>query len=508
MLDQELRVAIGRLHQQGHSLRKIAKDLGVSRNSVKAVLRKGAGEPAGVKRSSLLDEHLERIGALHAECRDGRGHVNLVRVREKLIEELETEGKKLDVSYSTLTWFCREHGIGVKEKVPAGRIVTEPGVEMQHDTSLYNIEIGGKKVKRQCASLVLGYSRMLFIRFYPHFDRFHLKVFLTDAFEYFGGTCRRCVIDNTSIAIACGSGSRAQMSPEIEAFEERFGFKFLAHEIGDSDRKGKIERPFDFVERNFLVGRTFKDDADLNGQAGQWLEKTAQRRRMRELKASPVELFAAEKPALHPLPLYVPEVYRLWPRTVDAYGCISLHGMKYPAPAAYIGKEVTVRESKDRVILQDGRQELAVHAKKVEGSPQAQPEHSAGAPRRQKSAKLIEEDRLAALGEPMAAYLAELKAARGPRYFWSVRKLWRLLCQYKTEDLLAAAAKAREHRLFDVNRIETILLQDIAQKDYQLPLEFAAQEVENLPEYRLGAATPEPDLHAYIPDPPGEDKHD
>jgi len=474
---------------------------------VKAALRVGVAGPMRVERESVLAEHLETIRALHGQCRDGRGHVNLVRVREKLIEDLENQGKELDVSYSTLTWFCREHGIGVKEKVPAGRIVTGPGEEMQHDTSPYSIEMGGRKVKRQCASLVFGYSRMLFICFYPRFDRFHLKVFLTDAFEYFGGACRRCVIDNTSIAIVCGSGSRAQMSPEIEAFEERFGFRFLAHEIGDSDRKGKVERPFDYVERNFLVGRTFKDDVDLNRQAWQWVENTANRRRMRELKASPVELFAVEKPALHSLPLYVPEVYRLWPRTVDAYGCISLHGMKYPAPASYIGKEVTVRESKDRVIVVDGGKELAVHAKKVEGSPQAEPMRPTDAPRRQKSAKLIEEDRLAALGEPMAAYLGALKASRGPRYWCSVRKLWRLLCQYKTEDLLQAVAKAHEHRLFDVNRIETIVLQDIAQKDYQLPLEFAAQEIESLPEYRLGAATPEPDLHDYIPDPEGEDKN-
>ena len=62
-------------------------------------------------------------------------------------------------------------------------------------------------------------------------------------------------------------------------------------------------------------------------------------------------------------------------------------------------------------------------------------------------------------------------------------------------------AKAHQYRLFDVNRIETILLQDAAEKDYQLPLGFEAQECENLPEYRKGAATPEPDLNDYIPKP-------
>jgi len=105
----------------------------------------------------------------------------------------------------------------------------------------------------------------------------------------------------------------------------------------------------------------------------------------------------------------------------------------------------------------------------------------------------------------MSAYLSALKLARGPRYFWSVRKLWRLYCQYRAEDIKAAVAKAHEYRLFDVNRIETILLQDVAQRDYQLPLGFEEKDCENNPQYRQGAATPEPDLKDYIPDPEGED---
>lgn len=417
-----------------------------------------------------------------------------MRVREKLRDSGAV------VSYSTLTWFCREHGIGLKEKVPVRRILTGPGEEMQHDTSPYVIAIGGKEVKRQCASLVLGYSRMIFIRFYPRFDRFYCKVFLTDAFKYFGGTCRRCVIDNTSIAIACGAGRLAQVAPEMESFELRFGFKFMAHAIDHADRKGKVERPFWYVERNFLVGRTFKDDDDLNRQAALWVEQTANPRQLRELKASPRELFAAERGKLTSLPLYVPEVYRLCQRTVDVYGCISLHAMKYPAPVSHIGKSVIVREYQDRVILLDGIKEIATHARKVEGSPAATEKPAAPAtPVRRKQAHDAEENKLKALGSDLQAYLALLKVERGPRYIWSVRKLYQLLGQYRVEDLTRAVAKANRHRLTDVRRVETILLQDIAQRDYYLPLSLAPQEYENLPQYQQGAHTPQPDLDSYVP---------
>jgi len=497
MLDKDTRTAILALSGKGYGVRRIARELKISRNSVRRVIQSGVVEAAMAERGSQLEEHLEEIGQFYAECEG-----NLVRVREKLEEALSKRGQSLEASYSALTWFCRRHGIGVEEPVAVKRIVTGPGLEMQHDTSPHTVVIGANKVKRQCASLVLGYSRMLYMQFYPRFQRFHMKMFLTDAFQYFGGCCQRCVIDNSSIAIACGTGRLAEVAPEVEAFEKRFGFKFSAHELGHKERSGKIERPFHYIEHNFLAGRMFKDDEDLNRQALQWLEK-ANRRRLRELKASPIELFAAEKPHLVSLPLYVPEVYRMFQRVVDAYGCVSVERMKYPVAAAYIGKTVLVRESKDQVRLFDGHKELAAHKKKVEGSPAAQLTPNPVA-RRQRQAWLPEETRLKEAGATLAKYLEALKAERGSRYVWSVKKLYRLLCQYDAQTLERAVARAAEYRLFDVRRIETILLQDIAQREYRLPLEPRAEDYQDWPQYRQGAVTPEPDLKLYAPD---KEKH-
>ena len=221
---------------------------------------------------------------------------------------------------------------------------------------------------------------------------------------------------------------------------------------------------------------------------------------MRALKAKPIELFAAERGQLTPLPLYVPEVYRTWQRTVDVYGCISLHAMKYPAPAAYIGKSIIVREYQDRVLLLDGAREIVAHARKVEGSPAAaEPPAATAMPVRRQQAHLAEESKLQALGPEVQSYLAFLKTERGPRYVWSVKKLDQLLYRYRADDLIRAVAAANRHRLADVRRVETILLQDIAQRDYYLPLSFAPQEYENLPQYQQGAHTPQPDLNSYVP---------
>ena len=433
-----------------------------------------------------LEPFVDVLRELHAECRG-----NKVRVHEELKSRHGTV-----VPYTTLIRFCREHGIGVKEKERVGRYVTEPGEEAQHDTSPYVIEIGSKRVKRQCASLVLGYSRRMYIRFYEKFDRFHCKVFLTEAFQAMGGVCRRIVVDNSHVVIVCGTGRNAEVSPEMEAFEKRFGFRFLAHELGDANRSGKVERRFWHVETNFLAGRRFKDDADLNGQAQAWLDDTANVRRIRELGASPKELFVAERPHLVPLPLYVPEVYQIHRGPVDGYGYVRLHGKRYSAPNKALGKTVTVRESDKEVVLLDGHEELARH-KKLTGADASTQSTLPGHKRRgrQPPAALPEEARLKALGPAMEGYLTKLKAERGLRYGWSLRKLYGLLCQYKAEDLLKAVERADLHGLFDVRRIEGVLLGDLARQEYLLPME--PQDYEDSPGFLKGAGTPPSDLSQY-----------
>jgi len=162
---------------------------------------------------------------------------NLVRVHE----ELQAQGAVL--SYPALTAFCRRHGIGQTPILPAGQYHFEPGVEMQHDTSPHEVEVGGRKYKAQTASAVLCYSRMLFFQIGPTFQRFDCKVFLTDALRYMGGTCARVMIDNTHVVVLRGTGREMIPVPEMEAFAERFGFRLVAHERGDANRSARVERP-------------------------------------------------------------------------------------------------------------------------------------------------------------------------------------------------------------------------------------------------------------------------
>ena len=239
MLDRETREVILRLNAEGHGIRPIARALKISRNSVKKVLIEGTVEVPELERPSLVEPHRERIVDLHARCEG-----NLVRVHE----ELSAEG--ITIPYSTLTGFCRRAGIGVKPKKRSGQYHFDPGEEMQHDTSPHKVTVGGKRLLLQCASVVLCFSRMLFAQVYTTFNRFYCKVILTEAIKRFKGAAKWCMVDNTSVVIASGTGKNAKPAPEMEAFGNRFGFEFAAHEKGDANRSARVEGPFYYIERN------------------------------------------------------------------------------------------------------------------------------------------------------------------------------------------------------------------------------------------------------------------
>lgn len=135
MLDQTTRTAILRLREVGHGTREIAKDLGISRGSVKRVLREGTADVPRLVRAERCEPHREQILELYATMKG-----NLVRVHEEII------ASGVDISYPALTAYCRRSGIGYEPPTPAGRYDFAPGSEMQHDTSPHATVVGGKRV--------------------------------------------------------------------------------------------------------------------------------------------------------------------------------------------------------------------------------------------------------------------------------------------------------------------------------------------------------------------------
>jgi transposase len=101
------------------------------------------------------------------------------------------------------------------------------------------------------------------------------------------GSAQRCLVDNTNVVVASGSGPQAVIAPEMEAFGQIFGYEFVAHAVGDANRSAGVERSFYFVERNFIPGRRFSSWDDLNAQARAWCEQIANQKPKRTLGMSP-----------------------------------------------------------------------------------------------------------------------------------------------------------------------------------------------------------------------------
>jgi transposase len=458
MLSQAQRTTILELDAQKVSKREIARMLGISRASVRKVLRSKSSAVPEMHRPEKAEPYRQMILDLFPECKG-----NLVRVHEDLI------AAGADLSYPALTAFCRRQGIGQKPIVPSGRYQFDPGEEMQHDTSPHEVVIAGKKRKAQTASGVLCYSRMLFFQIYPTFKRFDCKVFLTDALRYAGGAPQRVMIDNTHVVVLRGTGREMVPVPEMAAFAERFSFEFRAHEIGDANRSARVERDFHFIENNFLAGRTFSSWEDVNSQARQWCDRVNSTYK-KHIRAIPRELFAIEQTHLKPLPAWIPEVYQLLGRMVDIEGYVALNTNRYSVPVAWIGRRVEVRETKDKVEIQLDARNIVTHNRVADAQQQRitlaqhRPARGEGIKR---SDPHPEEQAIVQTAPELAEYVVALKQRGHKVVGIALRQLLRMVREYPREPLLAAIGEAGRYGLYDLDRLERMILRRIT-RDYFL----------------------------------------
>jgi len=454
MKNQDTLQAILSLKEKGIALREISRILRVSRNTVRRVLRgKGRERP---QRASRYEELAPLIQEQLRLCKG-----NAVRVQEIL---RDTHGQ--EIPYSTLTRAVRDLELREeRRKKRSGTYEFGPGEEMQHDTSPHQVILGEKKVKAQCASLVLAYSRKLFIQYYPAFTRFEAKVFLREAFLFMDGACPRCTIDNTSVIVAHGSGPDAQIAPEMEHFGKIFGVDFIPHVVGDADRKARVERNFSYIDRNFLAGRTFADWQDLNAQAKAWCVNTANSKAKRSLGMSPEAAYVMEKPHLQGLPPYIPPVYQTLYRGVDVEGYVHVDTNRYSVPERLIGKEVEVHKLWDRIEIFWKQQKVADHERlidKREARSTAKGHHLPLYRQRTRNGPCKEEMDLLGHSEHLDRYVEELKKRSPGRAVRQMRKLLSLKRTYPSKPFLQAIEQALHFGMYDLSRLEQMILSYVA----------------------------------------------
>lgn len=300
MIGREKRMLLRHYLEQGVSKSALARQLGISRDTIHRWIRDGeldrdldAGvvqygprQPVPTKLDPYKGIVLARLEA----------YPDLSAVR--LLGEIEAAG--YDGSYTQLKEFIRTvRPAPVPE--PVVRFETPPGRQAQVDFARFRFPWG----VRYALLVVLGYSRVLWLRFYRRQDMRTLLLGLEDAFAYFGGVPQELLFDQMKAVITRDlrlEGGDLVRNAEFLRFANHWGFTPRACRPYRAQTKGKVERPVRYVRGNFVYGRDFLSDADLDHQRLLWLDHVANVRLHRTINEKPQVRFERdERLLLQPL---------------------------------------------------------------------------------------------------------------------------------------------------------------------------------------------------------------
>lgn len=202
---------------------------------------------------------------------------------------------------------------------PVVRFETPPGLQAQVDFAEVRFPWG----KRYAFLVVLGYSRLLWVGFYPRQTMQTVMHGLDAAFTYCGGVPRELLFDQMKAVIIGDErpqGGKLLENAEFLRFAAHWGFRIRACRPYRAQTKGKVERPVGYLRTNFLYGREFLGDGDLAAQAATWRDDTANVRLHGTTHERPRERFTRDEQATllplaaHPYqPVILPAARRLVP---------------------------------------------------------------------------------------------------------------------------------------------------------------------------------------------------
>jgi transposase len=288
MYGWEPRVLVKHYLEQGLTKAAIAERVGVSRRTIHYWLASGEldrpmGRPVYPARLTKLD----RYKAIIRERLESYPELTAVR----LFEEVRASG--YPGSLTQLKVFVRR----VRPRPPVEPVVrfeTPPGKQAQVDFADVRFPWGN----RFGLLVVLGYSRLLWLHFYPHKTMRVLCEGLEAAFRFFGGVPRELLFDQLKAVVVEDQrpdGGRVLENPEFLRFAAHWGFRIRACRPYRAKTKGKVERPVRYLRQSLIYGREFLDQADLNAQAARWLERVANVRVHATTKEQPMVRFERDE---------------------------------------------------------------------------------------------------------------------------------------------------------------------------------------------------------------------
>ncbi|MBM7330545.1 IS21 family transposase [Agrobacterium sp. S2] len=405
MLQAEEVMAMVQLHEHGWGAKRIAQELGCSRNTVRRYLRAGGSvlyqQPVRKTAFDGLEEWLRERFFRH----NGNADV----IRQELASEHGIVIGLRSVELRVQGW-RRELKAQKRATV---RFETPPGRQLQIDFGQTRVWIGGERVRIYLFVATLGYSRRLHIRASLREGQTDWFEGIEGAFVRFGGVPCEVLLDNARALVEHHDAATREVrfNDRFRSFARYWGFTPRACAPYRARTKGKDERGVGYVKRNAVAGRRFESWAAFEAHLDRWTREIADVRIHGTTGVAPIERFAGEADALRPLAGRAPfGQLRDLVRKVQADCAIDLDTNSYSVPWRLIGESVQVVVQAGRVIVRHAGQIVADHAQ-CRGRRQriVEREHFAGVAGAQGAVRTESFDQIdppAALLRPLAEYEA------------------------------------------------------------------------------------------------------
>jgi transposase len=357
MREPEEVAAMLKLHERGWGTRRIARELGVSRNTVKRYLAGGGWvayrSPQRGARLGGLEDWLKERFQRH------RGNAEVIR--QELVGEHGIAVSLRTVERAVEPWRLEL----LAEARATVRFETAPGEQMQIDFGEKRAWIGEEQIRVHLFVATLGYSRRNFVMAFGHQRQGSWLRGIEAAFAHFGGVPEHLLLDNARALVE---------SHDVETREVQFNERFHAFcrywrvvpkacAPYRARTKGKDENGVGYVKGNAIAGRRFESWPGLESHLQRWMREVADVRIHGSTGERPIERFQrSEAAALRSLEGKPPfEQQRELSRRVHSDACVEVDTNRYSVPWKWIGHQVRVLIVAGEISIHHGEQALAVH---------------------------------------------------------------------------------------------------------------------------------------------------
>jgi len=362
-----------RRFKSGQKIRAIARDLGISRNTVRDYHawagKEGLLDPAAeLPTPGELEARLARSAATVAESSIEPYRAFVIAKLEEgvelkaLLDLLKEKEPEFKGSYSSLWRFARKIVLRPPEKFV--RIETQPGEEAQIDfgyVGKFIDPVEQRERKGWAFLMTLSFSRhqyaeIVFDQKVETWIALHVR-----AFEFFGGVVQRLVIDNLKAGIVKAIRHEPEAQRCYEEFALHYGLRIAPCRPKTPEHKGKVESGVHYIQRNALAGRTFKDVHEANARILRWIMTTAGTRDHGTTHEAPLARFERERGLLKALPPSRYEV-TVWKQAKLHPDChVVFEGSYYSAPHRFVGQDLWLRVMAERLEIYHLYERVATH---------------------------------------------------------------------------------------------------------------------------------------------------